>query len=86
VSRASFELAGGDTTADRYDTDRGGAIEVWPDAAGARRRADYLRSIRGGILGTEYNYLAGPVLARVAGKVKPSVAAKFEAAVAALAA
>jgi Na+/H+ antiporter NhaA len=36
------------------------------------------------ILGSEYHYLHGRVLVRITGKIKPSVAAKFQAAVTAL--
>jgi hypothetical protein len=35
----------------------------------------------GGILGTEYDYLAGPVLVRVAGVLTPAQAAQYGAAI-----
>ncbi|WP_433046138.1 hypothetical protein [Dactylosporangium sp. CS-033363] len=86
VSRASFDVAGGDKDAELYGIDRGGVIEVFADAGTAQARSKYiqdtLKSLQ--MLGTEYHYLNGPVLVRVTGKVKPSVAKPFEAAVAAL--
>jgi hypothetical protein len=86
TSRASFDVTGGDENGDPFDIDRGGVVEVFADAAAAQARSKYiqdtLRSMQ--ILGTEYHYLNGPVLVRVSGKVKPSVAKPFEAAVAGL--
>ncbi|MEU4814899.1 hypothetical protein AB0G03_04525 [Micromonospora aurantiaca] len=88
TSRASADLPGGDTEADKYDIDRGLVIEVWPTADDADRRSkfvqDTLKSMQ--MLGTEYHYRAdqGRVLVRVSGKVKPSLAKKVEAAVAGL--
>lgn len=86
LSRASFDVPGGDPDGDKFGIDRGGVIEVWPDAAGAQTRSAFIQKTLKDtpILGTEYHYLNGPVLVRISGKVKPSVAAKFEAAVAAL--
>ncbi|WP_203924735.1 hypothetical protein [Rugosimonospora africana] len=88
TSRASFDVAGGDPNGDRYTTDRGGVIEVFPDAATAKARAEYIQTQLNAnpVLGTEYDYLTGSVLVRITGKVKPSVAGKFQAAVAGLAA
>jgi hypothetical protein len=79
-------VAGADPDAEKYGIDRGGVIEVWPDADGAQARANFItKSLKDlPILGTEYHYLRGPVLVRITGKVKPSIAAKFQAAVAAL--
>jgi hypothetical protein len=86
LSRTSFDLSGGDPDGEKYGIDRGGVIEVFPDTASAAARSkfiqDALKSMQ--ILGTEYHYLNGPVLVRVTGKVKPSTAKPFEAAVAAL--
>jgi hypothetical protein len=86
TSRASFDVPGGKPDGDKYDIDRGGVIEVWADAAAAKTRADYLTNALKNmpILGTEYHYLRGPVLVRISGKVKPSVATGFETAAAAL--
>ncbi|MFF0316659.1 hypothetical protein ACFYPH_18790 [Micromonospora sp. NPDC005252] len=88
TSRASADLPGGDTEADKYDIDRGLVIEAWPTAEDADRRSkfiqDTLKSMQ--ILGTEYHYRAdqGRVLVRVSGKVKPSLAKKVETALAGL--
>jgi hypothetical protein len=59
---------------------------VWPDAASAKARSDYIQGVlkAAPMLGTEYHYLAGPVLVRLSGKLKPSVATTFATAVAAL--
>lgn len=86
LHRASFDVPGGDPDAEKGSVDRGGVIEVWADAAGAKARAEFIQTTlkAAQILGTEYHYLNGPVLVRVTGKVKPSVAKPFEAAVAAL--
>lgn len=54
LSRASFDLPGGDQDAEKYGLDRGGVIEVFPDTASAAARSkfiqDTLKSIQ--ILGT----------------------------------
>jgi hypothetical protein len=86
TSRASFDVPGGDPDAEKYDTSRGGVIEVFGDAAAAKIRADYIANLQKAspILGTEYHYLRGSVLVRISGKVKPSVAAGFQTTVAAL--
>jgi hypothetical protein len=86
TSRASFDVPGGDPEGDKYAVDRGGAVEVWPDAAAAKRRAEFIANTLASapILGTEYHYLNGPVLVRLSGKVTPAVAKRFEGAVAGL--
>jgi hypothetical protein len=86
TSRASFDVTGGDRQGNKATVDRGGVIEVFADATAAKTRADYIAALQKAspILGTEYHYLHGPVLVRVSGKVKPSVAAGFQAAVAGL--
>ncbi|MEW2142710.1 hypothetical protein AB0869_07810 [Micromonospora vinacea] len=86
LSRASADLPGGDKGADKYDSGRGLAIEVFPTAEDADRRAKYIQELMKTmpILGTEYHYRAdsGRVLIRVSGKVKPTLAKKVEAAAA----
>jgi hypothetical protein len=37
-------------------------VEVFPNASLAKKRAAYIQSLMGGLLGTEHDYLAGPVL------------------------
>lgn len=83
TSRASFDVPGGDSGAKPGSVDRGGVVEVFGAAADAKRRVDYIQGLLKGnpVLGTEYDYQAGPVLVRVTGKVKPSVAARFQQAV-----
>jgi hypothetical protein len=60
----------------------GGTIEVWPSAADAKARSDYIqRALKDNpMLGTEYNYLRGPALFRVFGEIKPTAAKKLEVA------
>ena len=62
--------------------DCGAKVEVWKPAEDAKRRSDYIQTVtkEAGMLGSEYNYLDGAVLLRVAGEIKPSVAKKYEAA------
>lgn len=86
LSRVSFDVPGGDPQADQGQVDRGGAIEIFADPAGATARKEYIQnSLKADpMLGTEYDYVNGPVLVRITGKVKPSVAKPFEMSVAAL--
>jgi hypothetical protein len=86
VSRASFDVPGGDPEADTGQVSRGGAVEVFADAAGAAARKQHIQELMKSnpILGTEYDYVNGPVLLRITGKVKPSVAKTFESLVATL--
>jgi hypothetical protein len=86
LSRASFDVPGGDTEAPQFSIDRGGVVEVWPDAAAAKRRAEFIAQTLASspVLGTEYHYLNGPVLVRLSGTVTPTVAKRFERAVAGL--
>lgn len=83
TARVAFELPGGDLSAKVGAIERGGGFEIWPDAAGAKKRLDYIEGILSSapILGTEYDYLAGTVLVRVTGKVTPANAKKVEEAV-----
>ena len=66
--------------------DRGGVIEVWPDASGAKARADHFaaQAKENAMMSPEHAYLSGPVLVRISGRVDPGVAAKFGAVVATL--
>jgi hypothetical protein len=68
ISRASADLPGGDTDAEKYDTARGLVVEVFASAAGAKRRATYIEGLQQGspILGSEYHYFTkdGTRLAR----------------------
>lgn len=62
--------------------DAGGSVEVYPDAEGAQRRQNYIQGLQEAapIFGTEYSYLDGAVLIRVSGKLTPTQAAEYEAA------
>lgn len=63
--------------------DCGATIEVWPDEEAAAQRSKFILDAlkeANGVLGSEYNYQDGPVLLRVAGTLKPSVAKQYETA------
>ncbi|WP_261554052.1 PGRS family protein [Frankia tisae] len=65
--------------------DRGGVVEVFPTAEGATARAKFIQAtLQGaqGVLGSEYDYTAGPVLVRVTGTLTPAQAAVYERATA----
>lgn len=85
TSRASADVPGGDKEADKFTIERGLVVEVFATAEDADTRSkfiqDSLKSIQ--ILGTEYHYRPADkrVLVRLSGKIKPSVAKQFEAAV-----
>ncbi len=63
--------------------DCGATVEVWPDEEAAKARSTFIQDAlkaANGVLGAEYDYISGPVLLRVSGTLKPSVAARYEAA------
>lgn len=62
--------------------ERGGSVEVYPDAEGAKQRADYIQAIgkSSSALANEYDYLKGPVLVRVTGILPPSKAKDYQVA------
>ena len=61
--------------------ERGGSIEVFPDAELAKGRAEYIQgALKNSGLGAEYDYLRGPVLMRVTGNLSPSKARDYETA------
>jgi hypothetical protein len=61
--------------------ERGGSIEVFPDAELAKGRALYIQGVlKNSGLGAEYDYLRGPVLMRVTGNLSPSKARDYESA------
>lgn len=68
------------------DVTGGGEIEVFATSAQAVRRARYIQQVvqAAPILGAEYDYVAGPVLLRVSGKLTPSQAAGYALALAAV--
>lgn len=57
----------------------GATIEVWADAVAAAARADMIAAMleESPILGSEYHTVAGPVLLRVSGALKPSEASGY---------
>lgn len=66
-------------TCDSLGVDCGLTVEVFPDESLARERADHLQSAFKSmpIMGSEWNYLKGPVLVRITGELKPSEAAVY---------
>ena len=69
------------------DNGSGGSVEVFADAAAAKARSEYIQktlAALGPVAGTEYHYLTGTALVRVAGVLPPSQAAQYEAAVKAM--
>ena len=65
------------TTASSGDIGNGAGAEVFPTAAQATARAAYLFSTYAPILGSEYDYLTGPVLIRVSYYLTPAQAASY---------
>lgn len=65
-------------------TSCGATIEVFPTPDQAVARSQYIQSLLGGILGTEYHTVIGSVLLRVTGQLTPDQAKvyadKFDAA------
>ncbi|MFE7595541.1 hypothetical protein [Streptomyces sp. NPDC057494] len=61
----------------------GGAIEVFPTAADAQARADYIQSVTKGIpMLAEYDYVSGTTLVRVSHYLTPTQAADYKTAAA----
>jgi hypothetical protein len=62
--------------------DAGGSVEVFADADSAQRRQQYIQGLQKAspLLGTEYEYLSGATLVRVSGKLTPTQAAGYQAA------
>ncbi|MET7981236.1 MULTISPECIES: hypothetical protein [unclassified Streptomyces] len=73
------------TGADPGAVERGGAIEVFADAADAGARAAYLRGVAESSPAlAEYDYVHGSVLVRVSRYLTPKQAAQYESAAAEL--
>jgi len=81
VSAATVYDSGAECT--ELGAECGATVEVWPNSDEASQRSmfilDTLKSADG-VLGEEYHYRHGPVLLRVTGAIKPSVARQYEAA------
>jgi hypothetical protein len=90
LSKASFSdrrVSSSDTEGDtKGDVNFGGSVEVFSSASGAKRRAAYIESMEKAlpILGTEYDYLNGPVLVRVSQYLTPTQAKGYQRALAKL--
>src|SRR6266516_6351788 len=64
---------------DRGSVDNGGGIEVFPTAAGARQRADYIRGF-GPSLADGYDFTSGGALLRLSQYLTPAQAQAYRAA------
>lgn len=64
----------------QYSVNHGGSVEVYPDAAGAAARAEYVRGFAEGnpALFGEYTYARGPVVLRVSKALTPEQAGGYE--------
>jgi hypothetical protein len=61
--------------------ERGGSVEVYADADGAKKRSDYIQAIAKGLPAAgEYDYLSGAVLVRVSRVLTPDQARDYETA------
>jgi hypothetical protein len=82
IAFADSRISKTDTEGTQKDAiERGGSIEVFPDADLAKGRADYIQGVlKNSGLGAEYDYLRGPVLVRVTGNLSPSKARDYEVA------
>lgn len=61
------------------DVERGGSVEVFPDAAGATSRAQYIQQIAKSLPAAgEYDYTNGPVLIRVSRLLTPDQEKEYE--------
>lgn len=63
-------------------TDTPGSVEVFPSAALAESRRDYIRTVAQGLpMVTEYDFVVGSVLVRVPGTLTPQQAVEYQTAV-----
>jgi hypothetical protein len=80
IAFADSRISKADTDGTQKDAiERGGSIEVFPDADLAKGRAEYVQGVlKSSGLGAEYDYLQGPVLVRVTGNLSPGKARDYE--------
>ena len=63
------------------DSSQGGSVEIFDSEEDAQKRAEYVRGItEGSGLFAEYSYVRGRVFLRVSGKLTPTQAEEYEAA------
>lgn len=70
------------TCTDKADpgTDCGATVEVFDTSGQATARSQYIQSLLGGLLGTEYHYFSGTALLRVTGHLTPDQAKAYDTA------
>lgn len=61
-------------------TDCGATVEVFDTSDQAHARSQYIQSLLGGMLGTEYHYFSGSALLRVTGHLTPDQAMAYDTA------
>jgi hypothetical protein len=79
VDPRAVEAGAGNPASDRGGTEFGGGIEVFPTAAGAKARYQYLRGFKPP-LGDGYDYLSGAAILRLSQYLTPTQAHAYEAA------
>jgi hypothetical protein len=79
VDPRAVKAGAGNPASDRGGTEFGGGIEVFPTAAGAKARYQYLRGFKPPF-GDGYDYLSGAAILRLSQYLTPSQARAYEAA------
>lgn len=77
--RSAAVLYDNQLTCDSIGVDCGLTIEVFADPPAARKRVEFIQTTQQAatILGSEWDYVKGPILLRISGELKPSVAEKY---------
>jgi hypothetical protein len=79
VDPRAVKAGAGNPASDRGGTEFGGGIEVFPTAAGAKARYQYLRGFKPPF-GDGYDYLSGAAILRLSQYLTPTQAHAYEAA------
>ena len=82
VDPRAVKAGAGNPASDRGGIEFGGGIEVFPTAAGAKARYQYLKGFTAPF-GDGYDYLSGPAILRLSQYLTPAQARAYEAAFAA---
>jgi hypothetical protein len=81
VDPRAVKAGAGNPASDRGGTEFGGGIEVFPTAADAKARYQYLKGFKPPF-GDGYDYLTGPAVLRLSQYLTPAQARAYEAALA----
>jgi hypothetical protein len=79
VDPRAIKAGAGNPASDRGGTEFGGGIEVFPNAAGAKARYQYLKGFKPPF-GDGYDYLSGAAILRLSQYLTPAQAHAYEAA------